>query len=95
MNEHVYGLAGTASPEQVAQAVAEQISQQARQQNAEAGGEAPVPLLSALRTYMQRLNAMYEGDASARFLNLPPIATGMSPCMHIGSLRLLEGCYRR
>jgi hypothetical protein len=71
-------LTGVSSPEQVAQAVAEQISQQARQQSAEAGGEAPIPLLSALRNYMQRLNAMYRGDGSARFLNLPPIAAGVS-----------------
>ena len=62
----------------MAQAVAEQFSQQARQQSAEAGGEAPIPLLSALRNYIQRLNAMYQGDESARFLNLPPIATGAS-----------------
>lgn len=65
-------LAGDASPEQLAQAVAEQISQQARQQMSEAGSEAPVPLLTALRNYLQRLDSMSQGDLSVRVFNLPP-----------------------
>ena len=80
--------AGDTSPEQMAQAVAEQISQQARQQMSEAGAEAPVPLMTALRNYLQRLDAMSQGDLSVGVFNLPP--TGQA-----AGVRHEEWCMKR
>jgi len=67
--------AGNVSPEQVAQAVAEQIAQQTRQQMSHAGGEAPLPLLGAIQNYMQALESMYRGERTAaqQLFDLPPV----------------------